>query len=240
LLKVNSAALRQINSVDDVVFATLHGNMQVGCDQSIGGTRIIPLVTREENVRRVEAICREHAPVIQVNAFRSMRIGIVTTGSEVFHGRIEDKFGPVLHVKFAELGCPVLGQVFVSDDAAMTAHAILNFVDEGAEMVAVTGGMSVDPDDCTPAAIYATGARLVTYGAPVFPGAMFMLAYLGAVPIIGLPGCVMYYRTSIFDLIVPRIIAEEELTRADFIELGHGGFCSSCAKCTYPHCGFGK
>ncbi len=240
LLKVAPEALRQINSVDDVVFATLHGNLPVECNQPIGGTRIIPLVTREENVRRVESICREYSPVIQVKALRALPVGIVTTGSEVFHGRIEDKFGPVLHVKFAELGCPVMGQVFVSDDPAMTARAIRKFLDEGAGMVAVTGGMSVDPDDRTPAAIQDTGAHVVTYGAPVFPGAMFMLAYLGAVPIIGLPGCVMYYRTSIFDLIVPRILAGETLTRADFIGLGYGGFCSGCAQCNFPQCGFGK
>jgi molybdenum cofactor synthesis domain-containing protein len=239
-LKVNPAALTQINSVEDVVFATLHSNLRVNRNQPVGGTRIVPLVTREENVRRVEAVCREHAPVIEVKELRSLRIGIVTTGSEVFHGRIEDKFGPVLHAKFAELSCPVLGQVFVSDDPGLTAQAIRKFIDEGAELVAVTGGMSVDPDDRTPSAINATGARIVTYGAPVFPGAMFLLAYLGTVPIIGLPGCVMYYRTSIFDLIVPRLLASEELAREDFIELGYGGFCSSCAKCTYPHCGFGK
>jgi Probable molybdopterin binding domain len=240
LLKVNPAALKQINSVEDVVFATLHSNLSVSRNQPVGGTRITPLVTREENVHRVEAICREHAPVIQVKALRSMQVGIVTTGSEVFHGRIADQFGPVLHVKFAELGCPVLGQVFVSDDAAVTVHAIRKFIDEGAEMVAVTGGMSVDPDDRTPIAISDTGARVVTYGAPVFPGAMFMLAYLKEVPIIGLPGCVMYHRTSIFDLIVPRVLAGETLTREDFIDLGHGGFCSGCATCTYPRCGFGK
>ena len=240
LLKVNPEALRLINSVDDVVFATLHTNRPVLLDQPVGGTRIIPLVTREENVRQVESICREYAPVIQVKALRSLPVGIVTTGSEVFHGRIEDKFGPVLHVKFAELGCPMLGQVFVSDDPVMTAGAIRNFVDAGAGMVAVTGGMSVDPDDLTPAAIRDTGARVTTYGAPVFPGAMFMLAYLGEVPIIGLPGCVMYYRTSIFDLLVPRILAGETLSRADVIELGHGGFCAGCAQCKYPDCGFGK
>jgi molybdenum cofactor synthesis domain-containing protein len=240
LLKVNPAALRRINAVEDVVFATLHSNRLVGRGQAVGGTRIVPLVTREENVRQVESICRDHAPVIQVKALGAMSVGIVTTGSEVFHGRIEDKFGPVLHGKFAELKCPVLGQVFVSDEPGRTSQAIRKFIDEGADMVAVTGGMSVDPDDRTPAAIRDTGARVITYGAPVFPGAMFLLAYLGAVPIVGLPGCVMYHRTSIFDLIVPRILAGETLTREDFIELGHGGFCSGCAKCGYPHCGFGK
>ncbi|MCU0602847.1 MAG: molybdopterin-binding protein [Desulfobacterales bacterium] len=240
LLKVNSAALARINSVEDIVFATLHSNLPVGRNRAVGGTRIIPLVIAEEAVRRVEAVCREHAPVIEIKALRALRVGIVTTGSEVFHGRIEDKFGPVLHGKFAELNCPVLGQVFASDDPAMTAQAIRKFVEDGAELVAVTGGMSVDPDDRTPAAIRDTGARIVTYGAPVFPGAMFLLAYMGAVPIIGLPGCVMYHRTSIFDLIVPRLLAGECLAREDFLELGYGGYCSGCAKCTYPHCGFGK
>jgi hypothetical protein len=240
LLKVNPAALKQINSVEDVVFATLHSNLSVSCNQPVGGTRITPLVTREENVYRVESICRGYAPVIQVKALRSLQVGIVITGSEVFHDRIEDKFGPVLHMKFAELGCSALGQVFVSDDAAMTAHAIRKFIEEGAELVAVTGGMSVDPDDRTPAAIRDTGARVVTYGAPVFPGAMFMLAYLKKVPIIGLPGCIMYHRTSIFDLIIPRILAGETLIREDFIELGYGGYCSGCPTCRYPRCGFGK
>jgi molybdopterin biosynthesis enzyme len=130
--------------------------------------------------------------------------------------------------------------VFASDDPAMTAQAIRKFVEDGAELVAVTGGMSVDPDDRTPSAIRDTGARVVTYGAPVFPGAMFLLAYMGAVPIIGLPGCVMYHRTSIFDLIVPRLLAGEILAREDFIEMGYGGYCSGCAKCIYPQCGFGK
>jgi hypothetical protein len=240
LLKVNSVLLKQMNSVEDIVFASLHSNLRVDRGQPVGGTRIIPLVTREENVQRIESLCREHGPAIQVKALRSMPVGIVTTGSEVYLGRIEDKFGPVLHAKFAELSCPVVGQVFVSDDPALTAQAIRRFIDEGAELVAVTGGMSVDPDDRSPSAIKATGATVITYGAPVFPGAMFMLAYLGAVPVIGLPGCVMYHRTSIFDLIVPRILAGEILIRADFTELGYGGYCSGCAKCTHPHCGFGK
>ena len=223
LLKVNVEALKRINLIEDVVFTTLHTNTTVGRGQPVAGTRIIPLVTREDYVVRVESICRERNPVI-----------------EVFHRRIEDKFGPVLRTKFAEMGCPVLGTVFVSDDADATTAAIRRSVDEGAGMVMVTGGMSVDPDDRSPAALRNNGARVVTYGAPVFPGAMFMLAYLGTVPILGLPGCVMYHRASIFDLIVPRLLAGETITREDVIELGHGGFCSGCEICTFPRCGFGK
>lgn len=240
LLKVNADALEQINTVKDMTFATLHTNVPVKKDQAVGGFRITPLVSREQNVRQAESICRGFKPVLDVKPLHAMPVGMVTTGSEVYHGRIEDDFGPVLKAKFHELNCPVLGQKFVSDDVDLTKDAILDFIQNGAELVAVTGGMSVDPDDRTPVAIRKTGAEVITYGAPVFPGAMFMLAYLGKAAIVGLPGCVMYYRTSIFDLIVPRILAGEVLVRKDFIRLGHGGFCSGCARCTYPLCGFGK
>ncbi|MFH0994753.1 MAG: molybdopterin-binding protein [Pseudomonadota bacterium] len=240
LLKINTAALFRINAIEEVVFATLHTHQTVAAGCPVAGTRIIPLVTREEKIKVVESICLENYPLVEIKPFKSLQIGIVTTGSEIFHGRISDKFGPVLRDKFAELGSTVMDQILVSDDVAMTAGAIQSFIGRGAGLVAVTGGMSVDPDDQTPAAIRATGARVVSYGAPAFPGAMFMLAYLGDVPIIGLPGCVMYFKASIFDLIVPRILAAETIQREDIIALGHGGFCASCPSCHYPQCGFGK
>ena len=240
LLKINTAALFSINSIEEVVFATLHTHQAVAANSPVAGTRIIPLVTREEKIKAVESICLQNYPVVEIKPFRPLQVGIVTTGSEIFHGRITDKFGPVLRDKFGELGSTVMDQVLVSDDVAMTVGAIQSFIERGAGMVAVTGGMSVDPDDQTPAAIRATGARVVSYGAPAFPGAMFMLAYLGDVPIVGLPGCVMYFKASIFDLIIPRILAGETIQREDIIALGHGGFCASCPSCHYPRCSFGK
>lgn len=240
LLKINTAALFSINSIEEVVFATLHTHQAVAANSSVAGTRIIPLMTREEKIKAVESICLLNYPVVEIKPFRLLQVGIVTTGSEIFHGRITDKFGPVLRDKFGELGSTVMDQVLVSDDVAMTVGAIQSFIERGAGMIAVTGGMSVDPDDQTPAAIRATGARVVSYGAPAFPGAMFMLAYLGDVPIVGLPGCVMYFKASIFDLIIPRILAGETIQREDIIALGHGGFCASCPSCHYPRCSFGK
>lgn len=239
LLKVNVDALNRINDIKEMVLATLHTNRPVGADMRIAGTRIIPLYTDEERIRRVEAIARAASPVIEVKPFRSLRVGMVTTGNEVYHGRIEDKFGPVIREKFDRLGSSVMRQILVSDDTPMTVKAIHDLIAEGAEMVVATGGMSVDPDDRTPASIRAAGGRVVTYGSPTFPGAMFMLAYIGQVPVIGIPGCAMYNKATIFDLVVPRILAGETLTRADITRLGHGGLCSSCAECRYPTCGFG-
>lgn len=240
LLKIKVDALEEVNLVEDVIFSTLHSNQRVTTGKTVAGTRIIPLVIDKKKIKQVERICMQHTPLVEIKPFRSLKVGIVTTGSEVYQGRIKDQFGPVVTHKVEELGCRVIGQTLVSDQVNLIVDAIRKFIHDGAEMVAVTGGMSVDPDDVTPAGIRAAGGRVVTYGTPVLPGAMFMLAYIGNVPVMGLPGCVMYHQTSIFDLVLPRILADEQLSRKDFVKLAHGGICVNCEVCRYPNCSFGK
>jgi hypothetical protein len=240
LLKIKSEVLKQINSIGDIVFATRHTNHLIEEGWAVGGTRIIPLVAEERIVLKAEALCRDAFPLIQIKPFKPHRVGLIITGSEIYHGRIKDKFGPVVIQKFEDLGSRVIEQKLVSDDPGMTVAAIHSQIEKGAEIIVLTGGMSVDPDDQTPASIRAAGARVITYGAPVFPGAMFMLAYKGQIPILGLPGCVMYSKTTIFDLMVPRILAGEAVTGDEIAALGHGGYCIGCAECRYPDCGFGK
>ena len=229
-----------MNSIEDIVFGTIHTDQQVKAGQNIAGTRVIPLVIEKDKIAQAEALCKEGFPMIRVRPFKPHRVGLVTTGSEVYSGRIKDTFGPVVKRKFEELGSSITRQILVSDDVDMTVGAIKTLIDEGAEMVAVTGGMSVDPDDQTPFSIRSAGGKIVTYGAPVFPGAMFLLAFIGDIPVVGLPGCVMYYNASIFDLVVPRLLAGDSVTREDIVALGHGGFCEGCSTCRYPVCGFGK
>ena len=240
LLKVDVPALNRLNGIQDIVIATLHGNHRVAAGQPVAGTRVVPLVVAETKVAEAEAVCRDSGRVVFVLPFQSIAVGMVTTGSEVYSGRIQDRFGPVVEEKIKALGSRILRQIFVSDDVDKTVAAIHTLMGEGAGMIVLTGGMSVDPDDRTPAAIRAAGARVVTYGAPTFPGVMFMLAYLEEIPVLGLPGCVMYHRTSIFDLVVPRLLTGDRLTREDIVVLGHGGFCAGCAECRYPLCGYGK
>ncbi len=240
LLKINVQALHRINAIDQMVFGTVHTDQQVMEKRAVAGTRVVPLIIEQEKIEQVEEICRQAFPLVQVKPFIAGNIGMVTTGSEIYSGRIEDRFGPVLREKFTALNGSITRQILTSDDVEMTTKAIEELVDEGADMVVVTGGMSVDPDDQTPAAIRATGARIETYGSPVFPGAMFMLAYLGDVPVLGLPGCVMYYKATIFELVVPKLMAGEKVSRRDIVELGHGGFCENCPECRYPACPFGK
>lgn len=240
LLKINSSALSLVNEQEQVMFATLHSNQLVKKDRVVAGTRIIPLVIDEEIITGVEHICRDAFPLVEVKPLKAMRVGLVTTGSEVYSGRIQDKFGPVVTAKLAQWGSEVTRQILVSDSIDMIVTAINELIREGVDMILVTGGMSVDPDDVTPAGVVAAGGRIVSYGAPALPGAMFMMAYIGELPVMGLPGCVMYHRSSIFDLIAPRVLAGEKISRRDIAVLGYGGLCSNCSQCRFPDCGFGK
>lgn len=236
LLKTDTDALENLIDDDAVMFAAIHQNVVVRQGELLAGTRVIPLFVKESVVARAESI----GTFIRVVPLRNMRVGLVTTGSEIYHGLIQDKFGDVLRRKFASYGSTVIEQLFADDDDQMIADCIRRLKQAGAELIAVTGGMSVDPDDRTPAGIRCAGVKIETYGAPVLPGAMFLLGYLDEVPVVGLPGCVMYHGTSVFDLVVPRLLAGEHVTRRDIKKLGHGGLCRNCATCTYPNCGFGK
>ncbi len=240
LLKINVQGLEKLNAVPDIILATLHTGQRVDKGQELAGTRVIPLSIDEKLVVEAESVCRQYFPIIEIKPFASFNVGVVVTGSEVYFKRIEDGFGPVVQKKFEELGSRIMRKEIVSDDIDMTISAIKRFLDDGVDMIAVTGGMSVDPDDLTPSAIRGVGGDIVSYGVPVLPGAMFMLAYIDNVPIVGLPGCVMYYRASIFDLIIPKLLAGEKVSKLDIIKMGHGGFCSSCKICRFPKCSFGK
>lgn len=239
LLKIDRKRLYKLVAQDEIMFATIHDNVVVRKGQKLAGTRIIPLFVAEAVMQEAEALLAA-GPIISITPLKNMKVGVVTTGSEVYSGLIEDAFGPVLVKKFGALGSTVVKQLFADDDDDMIADCIRQLVDEGMDIIGITGGMSVDPDDRTPSGIRKAGGDVVSYGAPVLPGAMFMLSYIGDVPVVGLPGCVMYSRTSIFDLIVPRLLAGERVCKEDINKLAMGGLCLNCETCTYPVCGFGK
>ncbi len=240
VLKIDREKLRRVNSLGEMMIASRHGDFPVRKGEKIAGTRVIPLVIEKEKMEKAKEVT-EGGPIFWILPYQTKKIGIVTTGSEVYKGRIKDAFTPVLQRKFAEYGMEIKRQLLVGDEHEKITEAIQDMIAEGMDLVVCTGGMSVDPDDRTPLAIKNTGAEIVTYGAPVLPGAMFLLAYAdGNVPILGLPGCVMYAKRTIFDLVLPRILAGEKLTREEFDRLGEGGLCLNCSVCTFPNCGFGK
>jgi len=240
LLKVDADLLLKLNELPDITIATLHTNQLTAPGGLVAGTRIVPLFTQQENLQRLEDICKNAAPLVSVRPFQNLKVGMITTGSEIYHKRIDDAFGPIVDAKFEAMGSRIFRQIVVPDNVEKTARAIHELHDEGAQMIILTGGMSVDPDDLTPAGIRASGATIISYGAPTYPGAMFMLAHLEGIPVIGLPGCAMYHKATVFELVVPRLLAGETITRADIVALGHGGLCAGCPTCLYPNCGFGK
>lgn len=240
LLKVDTERLNRVNSLGEMMIACRHGNFPVREGDKLAGMRVIPLVIHEDKMKQAEEAAGTE-PIFNILPYQKKKAGIVTTGSEVYYGRIQDTFTPVILEKLKEYGVTDTEQILCNDDPGMITEAIRTLLSHGCGMILCTGGMSVDPDDRTPLAIKNTGARIVTYGAPVLPGAMFLLAYYdGEIPVMGLPGCVMYSKRTIFDLALPRIMAGEKLTADDFHILGQGGLCLSCQVCTFPNCGFGK
>ena len=239
VFKLNRAAVLALNSQAEICLAVINPDRPVKKGAILGGCRVIPLAVKEEVLTEFERTAEQFGGAIaQMKPFIPHKIGVVTTGEEIRSGRIKDGFGDVLKRKAAEINSEVFEQIFAGDDRELITASILDLLGKGADMVFVTGGMSVDPDDMTPAAILDCGGEVVSYGAPVLPGAMFMLAYVGGKPVVGLPSCVMYAKRTVFDLIVPRIVTGERITREDIVALAVGGQCEGCDVCRFPNCGF--
>ena len=240
LLKVEVEALYQFNLLGEVMCATLHNNTPVKQGEQLAGTRLIPLVSKRGIVNVAVEIAEKAGGIIRVAQLKQAKAGLIITGNEVFHGRIKDAFEPVLRKKLEKLGSEVVAVRFAPDNIETIAAEIKACLDAGADLIITSGGMSVDPDDVTRLGIARAGAKDIVYGSPVLPGAMFLVGYIGEVPVLGLPACGMFHRITIFDLILPRVLCGEKITRQDIARLGHGGLCRLCKTCNYPICGFGK
>lgn len=240
LLKVDKDLLYEINDLGDLCFATLQGDRYIQAHTLIAGFRVIPLTVEKTKMNSIERLLELKRPLIEVKPFVPLKIALIVTGSEVYKGKIEDRFGPVISAKLSVYGYQVSSKTIVPDETEIIKEVIDREKELGAELIIITGGMSVDPDDKTPGAIKSTGAEVVVYGTPVLPGSMMMLAYLDDIPVVGLPGCVMFASATVFDLVLPKILANEKIKRKDIIQLGYGGLCLKCEKCTFPDCHFGK
>lgn len=240
LFCIDVERLDAVNDIDQIMIASRHTNTPVKKGDKLLGTRVIPLVISKEKMELVKKAAGD-GPLCRLFPYQLKKAGIVTTGNEVYYGRIQDKFTPVVIQKLEQYGIKTEEHIIVNDEKEKIKEAILTLKEKGCELIIATGGMSVDPDDQTPGAIRESGAKMISYGAPVLPGAMFCLAYYeDGTAVMGLPGCVMYAKTTIFDLILPRVAAKVPVTRKDITRLGHGGLCLGCETCRYPACSFGK
>ncbi len=240
LLKVNVPALYEINKLEHIILAALKNNFPCKQNQIVAGTRIIPLTIAREKIEQMENIVAELGPILQIKPFRKLKVGAVVTGSEIFNGLITDEFEPTMGKRIIKTGCELTKKLIVTDDVQAIADAILSLKEFGCELIITTGGLSVDPDDVTRKGVERTGADISFYGSPVLPGAMFLYAKLNDIPIMGLPACVYYSKQTVFDLLLPRVLAGEEILENDIIAMGHGGLCMNCEICHFPACTFGR
>lgn len=239
--RVNLSLLQQINSIGDITICTLPDHYPVQPGAKLASMRIVPLVTKEDNIRRAEHLCAESAtPLLELVPYQKKKVGIIITGSEIYTGRIQDLFQPVIRKKVAPYGAEVLGCTFCDDDLSMLENAIQEYLDHGAELIVMTGGMSVDPDDITPTAIRRSGAEVISHGVPSQPGNMLLVAYHGDTAIVGVPGAAAKAPTTTFDVLLPQIMTGRKLTKNDLVRLADGGFCQSCGICHWPNCSYGR
>ena len=239
--RVNLSLLQQINSIGDITICTLPDHYPVQPGAKLASMRIVPLVTKEDNIRRAEQLCAESAtPLLELVPYQKKKVGIIITGSEIYTGRNQDLFQPVIRKKVAPYGAEVLGCTFCDDDLSMLENAIQEYLDHGAELIVMTGGMSVDPDDITPTAIRRSGAEVISHGVPSQPGNMLLVAYHGDTAIVGVPGAAAKAPTTTFDVLLPQIMTGRKLTKNDLVRLADGGFCQSCGICHWPNCSYGR
>jgi molybdopterin biosynthesis enzyme len=237
LATVNTKALTEINRVKHVLFTVVPDSYPVKAGDIVAATRIIPLYISEELLAEAEGIGRKG--IVRILPFKPMKVGLVVTGTEVASGRIVD--GSVrVEEKLSGYGLEVLGKKLVPDDVGLIRDAIFEMIERGAEIIVTTGGLSVDPDDLTKEGVEATGAKVIAYGAPVFPGAMFLIAKLKGRYILGAPACVYFNTRTVLDIFLPRVMAGHGLGAETVRRLALGGLCLHCPECHYPNCYFGK
>lgn len=238
--EVDVERLDEINSINEIMIATRHGATAVKKGDKLAGMRVIPLIVSEEKLITAEKIF-DGRPILKLTPYKLKTAAVITTGSEVYKGIIKDTFTPVIEEKLKKYGIETKWHIVVDDGIENIKKAIAEARKNNPDVILCTGGMSVDPDDNTPGAIKESGAKIITYGAPVLPGAMFLLGYFeDGTPIMGLPGCVMYAGATVFDLVLPKIAANISVNKKDIVKLGNGGLCLGCDECRYPVCPFGK
>jgi len=239
MFRVNRQLLKKIDSIGDITICTLPDHYPVEAGARLASMRIVPLVTKEAQILEAEGLCAKE-PLLRLLPYQHKKIGVIITGSEVYHGRIKDKFEPVVRAKMKQYPAEILGITICDDDLDMIVSAAKAHLENGADFLIFTGGMSVDPDDLTPTAVRQLGARIISHGVPSQPGNMTLVAYLGDIPILGVPGAAIKLPTTIFDVLLPQVFAGEEITKEELINLAEGGLCQMCKVCHWPNCTFGK
>ncbi len=239
MFRVNGQLLNKINSIGDITICTLPDHYPVEAGARLASMRIVPLVTKEEQILEAERLCTNEK-LLDLRPYQHRKIGVIITGNEVYHGRIKDMFAPVIQTKMKQYPSEIIGISICDDELEGIVDAAKKHLENGADFLIFTGGMSVDPDDLTPTAIRKLGADIVRYGVPSQPGNMTLVAYLGDIPILGVPGAAIKLPTTVFDVLLPQIFSGDKISQEELIGLADGGLCQMCQACHWPNCTFGR
>ena len=240
LFKTNIDLLTFINQTKTIICSTIHQNTVCFKGMTVAATRIIPVAVKESEFWPIVEEIKNKGPFLRLLPFSRKHVGVVVTGEEVFSGRVKDYSLDILSPKVQSLGGKIISHQICPDKKEAISRVIMQMANNGCDVIITTGGLSVDADDVTLDGIVSSGAELVSYGSPILPGAMFALAYIGDIPILGIPAALFYYKTTVLDIFLPRAMSGDTITREEIVSLGHGGLCLHCSKCRYPICPFGK
>ena len=239
ILIINKELMHKVNSIKDITICTLPNHYHVSQGTCFSSMRVVPLMIPEERIKQAEEICKGDS-LYKIVPFSHRKVAVIITGSEVYHGRIIDKFESVARKKLSKYPCDIIGVTICDDSLEMITNVSNKYLQEGADLIIYSGGMSVDPDDLTPTVIRETGADIISYGVPSQPGNMTLIAYKGIVALIGVPGAAISMPTTIFDAVLPQLFTDIRFTKEDLINLSEGGLCQKCASCHFPNCTFGR
>ncbi|MGE4298030.1 MAG: FmdE family protein [Desulfovibrionaceae bacterium] len=239
LLTVDRDGLEAFNLLPDVMCASRQDGLVMDKGARVAATRAIPLFIGRERFESAMRLIGDK-PLFSVLPMRAAKVGILVTGTEIAQGIIQDKFAPIISGKVMRFGCTVVDTVIAPDDRKAIADGVARLLDAGADLLVTTAGLSVDPDDVTRKGLADAGATDMLYGAPILPGAMTLLARIGTVQVVGVPACALFFKTTSFDLLLPRLLAGQAITRKDLSRMAVGSMCMECKTCTFPRCPFGK
>jgi len=240
MFSVERDVLNKLNIMDEVIFATLPSYIMVKKNKTVAKVKIRSLYISKEELDAILEIPEKYGKAIRIIKIKDLKIGLIIASTEVYRGRIKDGFHDLIKSKLDEYGLEINEEIILPDDPGKISAKILDFKNRGMDLILVAGGMSVDPCDATPGGIEKSGANIITYGAPFSPGAMLMMAYLNSIPVIGIPSGALARARASFDVILPRVLIGERLTKEDIRSMGEGGLCWSCSECTFPVCTFGR
>ncbi len=236
LFKLDKRKVIRLNTLSVTSFPTIHNNFPVKPSEQVAAFRIIPLVTKRKYLERALSIAKE--PLIWVEEYKIKEAAVIITGNEIYEGLVEDRFEKKIRSKLKQFGVSIKGVNIVPDDIDFIKRAFLNF--SYLPFVVVTGGSSVDPDDVTKKALKKAGVHFIREGNPIQPANNLTIGYFGETTVCVVPAGALFYKASAFDIMLPRILIKDKITKKEIAEYAIGGLCHFCTVCVYPVCPFGK